>query len=166
MSQPNSPGEGIPATRRVMLAGAGAAALAVLAGCATYDSSGGPAAPAPAPAPAGGSTGDSASPGDSGGGAAANDVLAVTTDIPVGGGKIIDRQRVVITQPTAGTFKCFTAVCTHQGCIVGDVTGGTINCPCHGSKFKVADGSVANGPAARPLRAVDITVAGTSITLA
>jgi Rieske Fe-S protein len=168
MSQPNSPGDPIPATRRVMLAGAGAAALAVLAGCATYDSSAAPAAPAPAPTPvpAGGSTGDSASPDGSGGGAAAKDVLAVTTDIPVGGGKIIDRQQVVITQPTAGTFKCFTAVCTHQGCIVGDVTGGTINCPCHGSKFKVADGSVAKGPAARPLRAVDITVAGTSITLA
>ena len=52
-----------------------------------------------------------------------------------------------------GTFMAFTAVCTHQGCIVGEVKDGTINCPCHGSKFKVADGSVAKDrPAGRCAR--------------
>jgi nitrite reductase/ring-hydroxylating ferredoxin subunit len=69
-------------------------------------------------------------------------------DIPEGGGKVYGDDKIVVTQPTAGTYKAFTAVCTHQGCILADVSGGTINCTCHGSKFSIADGSVkeaANG---------------------
>ena len=58
---------------------------------------------------------------------------------------------VVLTQPTDGTFVAFSATCTHQGCTVSSVEGGTINCSCHGSKFDVADGSVRGGPAPRPL---------------
>ena len=69
----------------------------------------------------------------------------------------------MITQPQAGSFKAFTAVCTHQGCIVSTVSGGTINCPCHGSKFSIKDGSVVNGPATRPLAPIAIKVEGTSI---
>jgi Rieske Fe-S protein len=92
--------------------------------------------------------------------------LAKTTDIPVGGGKVFKDQKVVVTQPTAGDFKAFSAVCTHQGCTVGSVSNGTINCPCHGSKFKVGDGSVAHGPASDPLPSQSITVTGTNITLA
>ena len=71
--------------------------------------------------------------------------------------------KIVVTQPTAGQYKGFTAVCTHQGCVVAEVAGGTINCGCHGSKFKAADGSVANGPAASPLAAAEITVHGNQI---
>ena len=51
-----------------------------------------------------------------------------------------------MTQPTAGTFKAFSAICTHQGCMVGEVADGTIICPCHGSQFTIADGSVAQRP--------------------
>ncbi len=89
-----------------------------------------------------------------------------TADIPVGGGQVIEARRVVVTQPEAGTFKAFTAICTHQGCTVTNVSNGTINCACHGSRFKIEDGSVAHGPANGPLRGVDITVTGTAITLA
>jgi Rieske Fe-S protein len=73
---------------------------------------------------------------------------------------------VVVTQPTAGSFKAFTAVCTHQGCTVGSVSGGAIHCPCHGSAFSIKDGSVVNGPATQPLAAVSIKVEGTSIVKA
>jgi Rieske Fe-S protein len=90
-------------------------------------------------------------------------VLARTTDIPVGGGKILTGPKIVITQPKAGSFKAFTAVCTHLGCTVGTVSGGTINCPCHGSKFSVANGSVVNGPATSPLAPISIKVQGSSI---
>ena len=69
----------------------------------------------------------------------------------------------MITQPQAGAFKAFTAICTHQGCIVSSVADGTIDCPCHGSKFSIKDGSVVNGPATSPLAPVAIKVEGTSI---
>lgn len=142
-----------PASRRAVLVGAGAAAVAVLAGCQTYDSNAPVAAGADPPeeAPSGGDT---------------TAALAQTAQVPVGGGVVLDQQRVVVTQPQAGTFKCFTAVCTHQGCLVSEVKGGTINCSCHGSAFKVADGSVASGPASKALRAIDITVDGADIKLA
>jgi Rieske Fe-S protein len=71
-----------------------------------------------------------------------------------------------VTQPAAGTFAAFSAICTHQGCAVDAVDGGTINCPCHGSKFKIADGSVANGPASQALEKKKVTVANGKITLA
>ena len=81
----------------------------------------------------------------------------------MGGGKILTDKKIVITQPTAGAFHAFTAICTHQGCIVDTVSGGTINCPCHGSKYSIVNGSVVNGPATLPLAAVKIMVQGTSI---
>src|SRR5690242_10527805 len=92
--------------------------------------------------------------------------LALTSDVPVGGGKILADKKIVITQPRAGSFQAFTAVCTHQGCTVSSVSGGTINCPCHGSRFSVTNGSVVNGPAASPLAPVSIKVQGTSIVQA
>ncbi|MEV5878142.1 Rieske (2Fe-2S) protein [Streptomyces sp. NPDC052101] len=92
--------------------------------------------------------------------------LGKTSDIPEGGGKIFKDQKVVVTQPSEGDFKAFSAICTHLGCTVNTVAGGTIDCPCHGSKFHIADGSVAHGPATRPLPKKSITVKGNSIRLA
>ncbi|MEU2119056.1 Rieske (2Fe-2S) protein [Streptomyces sp. NPDC016459] len=92
--------------------------------------------------------------------------LTRTAEIPVGGGTVFAKEKVVVTQPVAGEFKAFSAVCTHQGCTVNKVADGTIDCPCHGSKFRVADGSVAKGPATRPLPAEQITVSGDAIVLA
>jgi len=158
MAQPAS-------SRRTLLACAGAACAAALAGCARYDSNNGgiagsqPAQGSSTAATPAGSTSAAASPNGP-------PVLASTTDIPVGGGKILTDKKIVITQPQAGSFKAFTAVCTHQGCIVGTVSGGTINCPCHGSKFSIANGSVVNGPATSPLAPVGIKVQGTSIVQA
>ena len=147
-------------SRRAVLAGTCAACIASLAGCARYGTNNGLAGP-PA-TPAGGSS-SPAGGGSSSSGATASNVLAKTTDIPVGGGKILTAQKIVITQPTAGAFHAFTAICTHQGCIVDQVGAGTIDCPCHGSKYSAVNGSVVNGPATLPLAAVQITVQGTSI---
>jgi Rieske Fe-S protein len=126
--------------RRALLA-----AMAALAGCAKYGDEG--AAPAP-------SSSSGAAP------------LAKTADVPVGGGTVLTDRKLVVTQPTKGEFKAFSAICTHQGCTVKDVTAGTINCPCHGSKFRVTDASVAAGPAPRPLAEQPITVRGGEIRLA
>jgi len=162
-------------SRRALLAGAGVTCAALLTGCTTYDANnGGLAGPPPtsgSPATSGvsvpgdGDTSGAAS-GASSAGSPAAAALASTSAVQEGGGKIIDGKNIVITQPEAGTFKAFTAVCTHAGCIVSSVSGGTINCPCHGSKFSIKDGSVVNGPASSPLAPIAIKVEGTSIVQA
>ncbi|MFI7549965.1 Rieske (2Fe-2S) protein [Micromonospora sediminimaris] len=146
-------------SRRAVLTGAGAVGAAVvLAACGGEDDDGG-AAPSPGP--------QVTNTGDAGGGDREGaQSLARTTDIPVGGGAVFAAQGVVITQPTAGDFKGFDPVCTHQGCPVSNVDGGTINCTCHGSKFSIEDGSVTAGPATTPLPAKNIKVDGDQIALA
>jgi Rieske Fe-S protein len=135
-------------TRRTVLAtGAATAAAALAAGCSKYGDS-------------------NNSSGSSSVKASGGQELAKTSDIPVGGGKILKDQKIVVTQPKKGEYKAFSAVCTHQGCTVGTIANGTIDCPCHGSKFNIADGSVAGGPAPKPLPAEQITVEGNSIRLA
>ncbi|MGW2487085.1 Rieske (2Fe-2S) protein [Streptomyces sp. NPDC001606] len=135
------------ATRRTVLA-TGAAALAV--GCTGC----------------GGSTSSSAAPPAASGGQKSGPTLARTSEIPEGGGKIFKDRKVVVTQPSKGQFKAFSAICTHMGCTVAQVTNGTIVCPCHGSKYRIADGSVVQGPATEPLPKESIRVEGHSIHLA
>ncbi len=86
-------------------------------------------------------------------------------DVPVGGGMVLDG-RVVVTQPSPGVYAAFSATCTHQGCTVSEIEDGTINCPCHGSAFGITDGSVVQGPAREPLPRRQVTVEGTSFTVA
>lgn len=149
--------------RRTVLRGAAVSgAIGVyplLAGCGSDDAdTGGSGTSSP--------TASASSPSETAGGGADTPALASTADIPVGGGTVFADAEVVVTQPTKGSFKGYTAVCTHQGCLVGDVSDGTINCPCHGSMFDIADGSVAGGPAQAPLPSKPITVQDGSITLA
>jgi Rieske Fe-S protein len=144
--------------RAVLTGGCGAACAVALTACAGY----GPGGPAAAPAPAAAPNAAGAPPAPAGGSPA----LVSTADVPVGGGVVLAAQGLVVTQPTAGTFKAFSATCTHQGCTVNEVAGGTINCPCHGSKFAVADGKPKAGPAKKPLPAKAVAVQGSSIVLA
>jgi nitrite reductase/ring-hydroxylating ferredoxin subunit len=83
--------------------------------------------------------------------------LAALSSVPVGGAFVVQRFRVVLTQPTAGVVHGFSALCTHQGCIVGDGAGELL-CPCHGSRFSMTDGSVIQGPAQNPLPAQRVRV--------
>ncbi|GAA5116865.1 Rieske (2Fe-2S) protein [Pseudonocardia adelaidensis] len=148
--------------RRAFVAGTcGAACVAVLSGCATYEVG---VSPAQAPA-APGAQGTPAPGGSTQGGGGAHP-LTSTADVPVGGGTVFADQDVVVTQPAAGEFRAFSATCTHQGCKVGEVVDGTINCKCHGSKFAVEDGSVVHGPARKPLPERQISVTGEDIVLA
>lgn len=131
--------------RKQFLVGAGAGlAASMLAACATYGKK-----------PAAGDT-TTVAPSAAGG------AIAKTADVPVGSGVIVGD--VVVTQPSAGEFKGFSATCTHAGCTVSKVADGTINCPCHGSKFNI-DGTVANGPATKPLTPEAVSVQGDSIVL-
>ncbi|NLU78289.1 Rieske (2Fe-2S) protein [Micromonospora sp. HNM0581] len=153
-------------SRRTLLAGTGAVGVAALTGCATYGQP--TAAPAPpAASSAGDASGDPAGTAAPGGdpdpGAPALTTLA---DIPVGGGTVFADAGVVVTQPTAGDIKAYSATCTHQGCTVTSVSNGTIICACHNSVFDIADGSVRSGPAGAPLPAANVTVDGDAIRLA
>ncbi|HEY8534780.1 MAG TPA: Rieske (2Fe-2S) protein [Micromonospora sp.] len=154
-------------SRRTLLLGAGAVGATVaLSGCGTSsgnDLGNRGAADGGATSSAGQSTGGSTS---SAGQGSAGSVLAKTTEIPVGGGKIFAEQGVVVTQPTAGQFKAFSNVCTHQGCPVSSVNGNSIVCTCHNSTFSIADGSVTGGPARSPLPEKQISVEGENIVLA
>ena len=148
-------------TRRTVLATGAAGTAALLVGCGEYgDDSGSDTVEESSPGDAGTDGAQDTEDTDGGG-----EELTTTADIPVGGGRIFKDQKVVVTQPEEGDFKAFSAVCTHQGCIVSSVSDETINCACHGSQFKITDGSVAKGPATRPLPAEEITVSGNSIQL-
>jgi len=105
----------------------------------------------------GDSAGDAVSSVASSAASAASDAIKAA-EIPVGGGKVFERLKVVVTQPTAGDYKAFTAVCTHQKCTVKEVANGVITCPCHGSQFDAATGAVKKGPATEPLAAKKVTV--------
>ncbi len=157
------------ATRRGVLAGVGLVGLAgAITACGAGSSSSAAAGSANTPAAAGSSSAAAAGSAAASGGAAsgaAGNALASTSQIPVGGGMIFSGQKVVVTQPTAGEFKVFSAVCTHMGCIVNQISNGTIDCPCHGSQYSITTGDVVAGPAPKPLPAEQFKVSGSSIFL-
>ena len=161
------------ATRRGMLAGVGLVGLAsAITACgASGSSSSTPAAGIAATTPGGpvSSAASGAASAGAGGGASsapAGNALASTSQIPVGSGTVFSGPQVVVTQPSAGEFKAFSAVCTHMGCTVNQISNGTIDCPCHGSQYNISTGDVVAGPAPKPLPAKQIKVSGDSIFLA
>lgn len=170
--------EPIATTRRTVLRAAGLAALtgggvAVLGACTAEGETGTPTSSAPATS-ASSAPATSSAPAESpsaSASASASESAApsgpglATSKVPVGGGVILDDADYVITQPTAGEFKAFSKICTHQNCPVTEIQGGTINCPCHGSKFSVEDGSVTAGPATRPLPEAEVAVVGNQVVV-
>jgi Rieske Fe-S protein len=92
--------------------------------------------------------------------------VPVTVDagvVPVGGAAIIEF--VVVSQPTEGNFKAFSAICTHQQCLVSRVQVDQIICTCHYSVYSAADGSVVSGPAPRGLYERTVTRSGETLTV-
>ncbi|GAA0920264.1 Rieske (2Fe-2S) protein [Nonomuraea longicatena] len=133
-------GFGVPGVgRRQVLGAAGVAACGLaLAGCGT---------------------GEAAAPGTG----AKGQVLVKAAEVPVGGGKIVKRWKLVVTQPSAGVYKAFSTACPHQGCAVGVPEDGVMTCPCHGSEFDATTGAALKGPAKAPLASVEVRLDGDGI---
>jgi Rieske Fe-S protein len=149
-------------TRRALLLGAGALAVA---GCSTKavppdatEAGSAPGMAPPAPSTSAMATAAAQSP-------QTGTVLAAASDIPVGGGKIFTAEKVVVTQPAADEYRAFSAVCTHVGCLVNQVADGTIDCPCHGSQFRISNGAVVTGPAMSPLPPKKIKIEAGKVVL-
>ncbi len=143
-------------TRRNVLAiGALGAAGVGLAACSSGDSGEATATP------------DTTAPGTGATPAQTGAALVATADVPVDSGVIVDsgETKVVVTQPASGEFVGLSAVCPHQNCLVNQVDGQTIICPCHGSQFSITDGAVIQGPATTGLTPVAVTVEGDQVVL-
>ncbi|HEX2704785.1 MAG TPA: Rieske (2Fe-2S) protein [Candidatus Lustribacter sp.] len=148
-------------TRRSVVQGAGLVGLGVV-GAGALAACGDSSTPAAGDGAAASST-TSTAPGSSS--SSAGGVSVKTADVPVGGGTIIATSLVVVTQPKAGEFKAFSAICTHQKCPVTEIANGTIDCKCHGSKYDITTGAVVAGPAPSPLAAKTATVSGDTVTV-
>jgi Rieske Fe-S protein len=138
-------------SRRAVLFGSGAVgAVALASACGSSSSASHPTKQADA--------------AESTSAAASSGPLRVS-EVPIGGGTVLTDQDTVITQPQAGQFKAFSATCTHLGCQVEGVSNGTINCPCHGSRYNITDGSVARGPATKALPPKTLVINGDTLTV-
>lgn len=140
---------------------------ALLTACGATSTS----APAAAGAQTASSTPTSSTPtadpsaSESTGSATSGTTLGPTSDVPVGGGVVYPGPKIVVTQPSAGEYKAFSAVCTHQGCLVAGVSDGEIVCNCHGSHYSITDGSVISGPAPSALPTEQLEVSGSDLVL-
>ncbi|MCT1802489.1 Rieske (2Fe-2S) protein [Kocuria carniphila] len=90
--------------------------------------------------------------------------VAATSDVPVGQGLKVEKDglQAVVGQPTEGTFKAFSPVCPHEGCVVNPANKSYV-CPCHSSTFDMATGDVQGGPATSGLVEYPVTVQGDRI---
>jgi len=151
-------------TRRAALAVAAGGCVLAVAGCSSYGQDAAAAVSAKPNEPAG--EGANSATGEDGSQKKSTKSIAAVADIPVGGGMILKKQGVVLTQPTKGKIKAFSVTCTHAGCAVNKVNDGTIDCPCHGSKFAIEDGAPTDGPAKTPLEKVSVKVKSKKVYLA
>lgn len=140
--------------------GSTSAQTATGAGAPGGSGSAAPSSAPPAPGAAASSTVSASAAGNAG------QALVAASGVPVGGGVVLKDQRVVVTQPAAGQFNAFSAICTHQNCPVANVQDGTINCTCHGSKFSITDGSVKSPPAQQPLARIQVREQGGQVVRA
>lgn len=75
------------------------------------------------------------------------ETVLIPPDVAVG---LSAMEGVVVHRAPGGPVQVFSGRCTHLGCRIDRVVEDEAVCPCHGSRFR-ADGSVAAGPARRPL---------------
>ena len=82
-------------------------------------------------------------------------------DLPVGGtaSAQLGSAPILLSRPAEGEVKAFSAICTHQQCVVAE----TFGCACHGSEFDRSTGEPTQGPAVQPLQEYTVTLDGDTI---
>lgn len=148
--------------RSAGLGGSAVAASVALAACGSSSDSGAAATTGATSATGSTSTTAETSTTSAAADGSAAKASVAASQVSVGGGVIVD-EKYVVTQPSSGTYKAFTAICTHQGCPVTSVEDGVIKCPCHGSEFSISDGSVKQGPATEALASYIATLEGSDV---
>lgn len=87
--------------------------------------------------------------------------VAAAHDVPATGAISADANGVpVLLAREEDAIVALADRCTHRGAPLheGDVAGGCIICPWHGSAFALVDGSVVSGPASRPQPRLEVEV--------
>jgi cytochrome b6-f complex iron-sulfur subunit len=104
-------------------------------------------------------------------GSVANRTISVTVDAgsplaPVGGSALVQSGigNFLVARISQESFAALTAVCTHEGCTITNVSGTTFICPCHGSQFSTS-GAVVKSPATRALTTYATSFSGTTLTI-
>ncbi len=100
--------------------------------------------------------------------AAGSIVAAKVGDLQPNSGKVFlfGSKPAILLHTGQGTYKAFTAVCTHLACTVqyrGDI--GHIWCACHDGHYDSLSGQVLAGPPPRPLTEFGVTVKGNDIVV-
>ena len=161
---PSTPSTSSAVKRRTVIQGVGLVGGTVVAGgllaaCGGDDGAG--SGPTTTSAPPQSETATT----EGGAGATGGTELGSVSDVPVGGGRVYESEKVLVAQPTEGEFKAFSSVCTHQGCAVSMIKDTTLTCPCHGSEFSTDGGKVLQGPATKALPERQVRVEGDTIFL-
>lgn len=155
------------ASRRAFLKQAGlvvATGTLGLLGCDTTDAN--------VPGPGGGNTGGQATGLSVSGNNLVIDLTKQTGLAVAGGFLVVGRVggrsvNALVLNEDGTTFRAYTSICTHQACTVNSYNAGTKRfvCPCHGSEFNAASGSVAQGPASAPLARFNASREGDTLTV-
>ena len=72
---------------------------------------------------------------------------------------------MLVVRNDATSVSAYTATCTHQQCTINGFTESVFQCPCHGSRFSPANGSVLRGPATAPLRRFTASITNGVVTI-
>ncbi len=88
-------------------------------------------------------------------------VVARLDEIPVGGVKVFKypgpQDACLLIRPAGNSYVAYSQVCTHLSCAVYySRAHHRLECPCHEGYYSVRDGSVIQGPPARPLPRVNL----------
>jgi nitrite reductase/ring-hydroxylating ferredoxin subunit len=79
----------------------------------------------------------------------------------------VDGRRIAVAN-VDGSLHAFDDTCTHMGCSLaqGEMDGNVIECPCHGSRFDVTNGTVVQGPATDPVETFEARMEGSDLQIA